>query len=77
MTAWALITQEDKGFNGQYSKSDDFCGFSSRGIDFQGISIIEKIINDCTYINPNQRPAFSQILETMKEFDDINNRLVC
>jgi serine/threonine-protein kinase len=72
MTAWALITQEDKGFNGQYSKNDDFCGFSSRGIDFPGISIIERIITDCTYINSDQRPTFFQIIETMKEFDNIN-----
>lgn len=62
MTIWALLTGEERGFGGQYSRHDTLHSFESRGIDFKGLSIIEDIVEKCTCINPEQRLHFKEIV---------------
>ncbi len=75
MTIWSLLTKEKKGFGGQYSKLDLKNNFNSRKVDFEGVSIIEDLIEKCTSINPNQRPNFSEVFSEINKFNKNNLHL--
>lgn len=70
MTAWALLTEQKFGFGGQYSAADEHVSLGARGIDFRGISVLEKLIFQCTSINPAQRPSFSEVCEQLTAVPD-------
>ena len=72
MTAWALLTEERLGFGGQYTPEDFHVSLNARGIDFRGISVIERVIQQCTAINPHQRPTFSEVNQELSSLHKIN-----